>query len=167
MFFFVFLIAFGFAGYYGQFVSQNNQTLCLKTGIDVSDFISFTAQREGDLNRLLVPRDTDGLQCGQDSEVIGQKYLVFFDLSKCADPLVPLNGCPTPQTCVSECPSSDFVHDKPTCQQNLADYKKRLICTRKTDMNSIRSCDDIDRLIDAKHCAQWYLKSEPCKYIQC
>lgn len=123
----------------------------------------FEAHREGDLNRLLVPRDSDGYQCGQDSEVFDKKFLVFFDLAKCADPLVPLNGCPTPQTCVSECPKTNFVHDKQTCQQNLAAYKEKLICKRLVNKNTIGSCDDVDRLIQSEQCAKWYLKSEPCK----
>lgn len=126
--------------------------------------ILFEAYREGDLNRLLVPRDTDGYQCGQDSEVLDNKYLVFFDLAKCADPLVPLNGCQTPQVCVRECPSSNFVHALTTCQQNLEAYKEKLICTRKVNKNSIRSCDDVEKLVNTEQCAKWYLKSEPCKY---
>lgn len=123
-----------------------------------------TAYREGDLNRLLVPRDTDGLQCGQDSEVVDKPYLVFFDLSKCADPLVPLNGCPTPQTCVSECPSSNFVHNKDICNQNLAAYRDKLICKRNVIKNSIRDCNEVQQLIDTEQCAKWYLKSEPCEF---
>ena len=115
------------------------------------------------MNRLLVPRDTDGYQCGQDSEVLDKQFLVFFDLSKCADPLVPLNGCPTPQTCVKECPKSSFVHDKKTCQQNLVAYKEKLICKRLVNKNTISSCDDVERLIDTEQCAKWYLKSEPCE----
>lgn len=126
-------------------------------------FLVFTAQREGDLNRLLVPRDTDGRQCGQDSEVLNKKYLVFFDLAKCADALVPLNGCPTPQTCVEKCPDEPFIHNKAICQQNFDVYKKKLICTHRVDMNSIKNCGDIDKRIEDNECAKWYLKSEPRK----
>lgn len=110
-----------------------------------------------------MPRDTDGYQCGQDSEVVDKKYLLFFDLAKCADPLVPLNGCPTPQTCVSECPSSNFVHNMETCRQNFGVYKAKLICTRQVDKNTITSCNDVQTLIEKDQCAKWYLKSEPCK----
>lgn len=124
----------------------------------------FAAQREGDLNRLLVPRDTDGYQCGQDSDVIDKKYLLFFDLAKCADPLVPLNGCPTTQTCVKECPTTNFVHDKNVCNQNFAAYKQKLICTRHVNVNTIASCDKLEELMSSEQCARWYLKSEPCKF---
>ncbi|CRK97987.1 CLUMA_CG011358, isoform B [Clunio marinus] len=135
LFFFVFLIAFGFAGYY--------------------------AQREGDLNRLLVPRDSEGKQCGEDSEVLDKKFLLFFDLAKCADPLVPLNGCPTTQTCVKQCPTTNFVHSKQACQQNFQTYKEKLICTRNVAMKDIRNCDDVEKWIEKEQCAKWYLKSEP------
>lgn len=118
------------------------------------------------MNRLLVPRDTDGYQCGQDSEVIDKKYLVFFDLAKCADPLVPLNGCPTPQTCVHECPNTNFVHDIKTCNKDLAAYKTKLICTRHVNINTINSCSDVEKLINTEQCAKWYLKSEPCKLLE-
>lgn len=161
MFFFVFLIAFGFAGYYGNSIYKTNVSRQKIFGKIIE--IHFKAQREGDLNRLLVPRDTDGYQCGQDSEVLNKKYLVFFDLSKCADPLTPLNGCLTPQTCVESCPSSNFVHDRTVCEKDFAAYKERLICTRHVDMKSIKNCDDVHTRISNDQCAKWYLKSEPCK----
>lgn len=136
--FFLFLIAFGFAGYY--------------------------AQREGDLNKLLVPRDSEGFQCGQDSEVIDQKYLVFFDLSKCADPFVPINGCKTPQVCVKECPKETFLHSPGACNsEGVENYKKKLVCTRAVNLNMAKDCKDIDDLIAAEKCSRWYLKSQPCK----
>lgn len=115
------------------------------------------------MNRLLVPRDTDGYQCGQDSEVLNKKFLLFFDLSKCADPLVPLNGCPTPQTCVEQCPKTSFVHDKSVCQQNFAAYREKLICNRRVNVKTINNCNEVEKLIETEQCAKWYLKSEPCK----
>jgi len=113
---------------------------------------------------LLVPRDTDGLQCGQDSEVRDKPYLVFFDLAKCADPLVPINGCPTPQTCVKECPKVSFLFSMDACQKEvISSYKQKLICTRKVNVDTIRSCAEVEKYIDNEQCAKWYLKSEPCK----
>lgn len=136
--FFIFLIAFGFAGYY--------------------------AQREGDLNKILVPRDSNGYQCGQDSEVRDTKYLFFFDLSKCADPLVPIQGCPTPQTCVKDCPNESFMHAKSDCEKGIEGYKKKLICVRSVNVSQLKSCEEIDKKVSDQKCARWYLKSEPCKY---
>lgn len=135
LFFFIFLIIFGFTVYY--------------------------AQREGNLNKILIPRDSEGLQCGKDSEVVDSKFLFFFDLAKCADPLVPINGCPTPQTCIKECPHEAFLHDKTKCSKDLAEYKKKMICNRRIDVQSLGSCEEIDENVKNQECAQWYLKSEP------
>ncbi|CAG9809296.1 unnamed protein product [Chironomus riparius] len=135
LFFFIFLIIFGFTVYF--------------------------AQREGNLSKLLVARDSEGFQCGKDSEVVNSTFLFFFDLSKCADPLVPINGCPTPQKCVSECPHEAFIHDKTKCTKDIAEYKKKLICTRHVDIQSLKNCNEIDIKIQNQECAQWYLKSEP------
>lgn len=137
LFFIVFLGAFGYAAFY--------------------------AHQNGNLNKILIPRDSNGYQCGEDSEVLDTKFLFFFDLSKCADPLVPINGCPTPQICVKQCPQETFLHDINTCNQNIEAYKKRLFCTRDVDVNSLITCAQIDQKIKDKKCAEWYLKSEPCK----
>lgn len=110
-----------------------------------------------------MPRDSEGYQCGQDSEVIDEKNLFFFDLSACADPLVPINGCPTPQVCVKECPKESFLHDSTVCESNFQAYKKKLICTKKVDLNQAKDCNDINKLINDEKCAKWYLKSESCK----
>lgn len=58
---------------------------------------SSSAIKSGDVNRILVPTDSDGLKCGLDSGVEDKPYLVFFDLTKCLSPKVPITGCPTPQ----------------------------------------------------------------------
>lgn len=86
-------------------------------------------------------------------------------MAKCADPLVPINGCPTPQTCIKECPQEAFIHDKTKCSKDLAEYKKKMICKRRIDVQSLGSCEEIDEKVKNQECAQWYLKSEPCKYF--
>jgi solute carrier family 44 (choline transporter-like protein), member 2/4/5 len=121
------------------------------------------AFREGDLDRILIPRDTDGYQCGHDSEVVDKPYLMFFDLAKCADPLVPLNGCPTPQTCVKECPTESFLYNKETCRSDINTYKSKLICSRNVNIRDITSCDQVEKYIEEEKCAEEYLKSTSCK----
>ncbi|XP_070505123.1 choline transporter-like 2 [Chironomus tepperi] len=135
IFFFIFLIIFGFTVYY--------------------------AQREGNLKKILIPRDSEGFQCGKDSEVVDSNFLFFFDLAKCADPFVPINGCPTPQTCVQECPKETFHHDKTECMKDLEEYKKKLICNRHIIVKSLSTCMEVDERVKKQECAQWYLKSEP------
>lgn len=128
-------------------------------------FILLTAIREGDINKILVPRDSRGLQCGKDSEVLDKKYLLFFDLVKCADPLVPIQGCQTTQICVEKCPNSTFVFERSMCRSSdVAEIRKSLICLKEIDVNSITTCDAIHKHIEEEKCAKWYMKSEPCKY---
>lgn len=123
-----------------------------------------SAYRHGDINRILVPTDSQGLQCGVDSQVLGKPYLMFFDLQKCIDPLVPIHGCPTPQVCVEQCPQTTFSFGQ--CNAgNFAEIKRQLICTRQVRMDQITGCSDVETLLASDECAQWYLKSESCEYI--
>ncbi|KAG4077520.1 hypothetical protein HA402_002947 [Bradysia odoriphaga] len=123
--------------------------------------VGYYAIKNGDPDRLLVPTDSQGLKCGVDSEVISKPYLVFFNLERCIDPLVPINGCPTPQVCVEKCPDSIFIYDQSTCSaSNLESIKSKLICNRNVDIRTIQSCTAITDLINNDYCASWYLPSE-------
>lgn len=125
-----------------------------------------SAIHKGDVNRVIVPSDSNGLRCGVDSEVLDKPYLVFFELSKCADPRVPLTGCNTPQVCVSNCPNETFIYGEThKCDPSkLTQMKDKLICDIKVNKDrDIHDCRDIDRLIDEHRCARWYLRGEPCK----
>lgn len=59
--------------------------------------VGWYAITRGDIDRLLVPTNTEGLKCGVDSEVKDEQYLLFFNLAKCVDPTVAITGCPTRQ----------------------------------------------------------------------
>lgn len=99
-------------------------------------------------------------------QVISKPYLVFFNLEKCIDPLVPINGCPTPQVCVEQCPNSLFIYDTNKCNANeLESIKSKLICNRNVDVKTIGDCATLDRLINDDYCAKWYLPSESCKWF--
>lgn len=127
-------------------------------------FIGHYAVKNGDLDRLLVPTDSEGRKCGVDNEVVNKKYLLFFDLLKCIDPKVPLLGCSTPQICVSECPKTSFFYEERACSPNsIAQILGSLKCKSDVDLSTIRSCNEITRLINDDKCARWYLKSESCK----
>lgn len=114
-----------------------------------------------------MPTDSQGLQCGVDSQVLGKPFLMFFDLQKCIDPLVPINGCPTPQVCVEKCPQTTFTYEtgRGQCNAgNFAEIKRQLICTRSVQMDLINSCDQVETLMASDECAHWYLKSESCEF---
>lgn len=114
-----------------------------------------------------MPSDSYGLRCGVDSEVLDKPYLVFFDLSKCADPRVPLTGCNTPQVCVSNCPNQTFIYDTTDkCTPGtLSQIRDKLICDIHVHKErDVQSCRDVERLINDRKCARWYLKGESCEF---
>lgn len=97
-------------------------------------------------------------------QVITKPYLVFFNLEKCIDPLVPINGCPTPQVCVEKCPDSIFIYDQSACSAStLESIKSKLICNRDVLLPNIDSCSVLDHMIKTDRCATWYLPSQSCK----
>ncbi|XP_058466243.1 choline transporter-like 2 isoform X1 [Malaya genurostris] len=123
--------------------------------------VAYYAFMKGDLDRLLVPTDSNGLKCGVDSGVQKEPYLIFFDISECAKPDVPLYGCRTPQVCVSECPTEDFYFRYEECNANsIGTIRSQLICDRSVQKNEL-NCADIQPYIDRGRCAKYYLKSVP------
>lgn len=123
--------------------------------------VAYYALHHGDLDRLLVPTDSNGLKCGVDSEVQKEPYLVFFDITECAKYDVPLYGCKTPQVCVKECPTEDFTFVTNLCNANsLASIRSKLICDHTVQKDQL-GCNDIQSLIDRGRCARYYLKSVP------
>lgn len=123
--------------------------------------MAYYALHNGDLDRLLVPTDSNGLKCGVDSEVQNEPYLVFFDISECAKYDVPLYGCKTPQVCVRECPTEDFHIDSQVCNANtVINIRSKLICDHNVRKDQL-SCDDIRSYIERGRCAKYYLKSVP------
>ncbi|XP_053945220.1 choline transporter-like 2 [Anastrepha ludens] len=122
-------------------------------------FIAQYAVRNGDLNKLVVPTDSFNRKCGIDSSVLDKKYLFFFDLGKCIDPVVPLTGCPTPQVCVESCPTQTFIWDTMKNSLSFAELKERMICLTDADKNNLKSVNDIQRAIDEQRCARWYVRS--------
>ncbi|KAH8312643.1 hypothetical protein KR044_011859 [Drosophila immigrans] len=123
-------------------------------------FIAHYAVKNGDLNKLMVPTDMFNQKCGIDSSVLNKKYLFFFNLDQCIDPLVPITGCNTPQVCVESCPSQTFVWDSMK-NLNFEELKRRLICKTDADKAAIYSKADIQRAIDGNRCARYYIKSQP------
>lgn len=123
-------------------------------------FIAQYAVRNGDLNKLMLPTDSFNQKCGIDSGVLGKKYLFFFNLEKCIDPLVPLTGCPTPQVCVENCPSETFVWDSMK-NEDFSRLKPRLICLTDAIKRGITNKQQAQLAIDRNECARYYIKSAP------
>lgn len=120
-----------------------------------------TAIKNGDLDKLLTPTDSMNRKCGIDSAVAKEPFLFFFDLGKCLDPLVPITGCPTPQVCVSACPSESFFYESEKDVKSLEELKKKLICLPDVPINNKY---EIAKAIENNLCASWYIPSKPCKF---
>lgn len=142
---------------------------CFSASLTTHNIVLFpSAYRMGDVDRVIVPSDSNGLRCGVDSEVLDKPYLVFFELSKCADPRVPLTGCNTPQVCVSNCPNETFIYGEThkCTPATLSQIRDKLICNIKVNKNrDLQDCRSIDRFVDDHRCARWYLRGESCKLI--
>ncbi|KAF5306741.1 hypothetical protein FQA39_LY01499 [Lamprigera yunnana] len=108
---------------------------------------------QGDINHLLVPKDSQGALCGVDKHVKNKPYLFFFDLTKCLQP-IPFSGCRTTQVCVEKCPQTVFLLDS-VGYNNF--YPNDMIC-----VNDIkpRNKNEAVQLVSEGKCAQWYLPSE-------
>lgn len=104
----------------------------------------------GDPKLLLYPVDSNGNLCGF-GDNRGKENLFFFDLTKCASmgPGVFVNGCPTPQVCVSACPTENFFY--------LSSAASKLIC--KDGKNPGSNLIDITKAVKDGDCAAYYVQS--------
>lgn len=153
--FFFFVIGWAFVGYYGESLQP------IKIWKKLTKNFKFSAYREGDFHNIWTPRDSQGFKCGVDSTVKDKPYLVFFDIKECASPSVLALGCNTPQVCVKKCPEKFFLFDKNECnKEGFNSYRENMICKYNVNLNS---CDDIESAVKSKECAEYYLKSQPCK----
>ncbi|XP_076308432.1 choline transporter-like protein 1 [Tachypleus tridentatus] len=83
----------------------------------------------GDPKQLLHPTDSDGRICGE-GDLVDKPYLFSFDLTKCIKGFSSvLDGCPTQQVCVKNCPNTTFsTFNFLMLYQNEELIKEKLIC---------------------------------------
>ncbi|XP_036407946.1 choline transporter-like protein 2 isoform X2 [Megalops cyprinoides] len=69
--------------------------------------VGILAWSQGDPRKVIYPTDSRGQFCGQVGTPLEKKpFLFYFNIMKCASPLVLLEfQCPTTQICVEKCPS--------------------------------------------------------------
>ncbi|KAK1798978.1 hypothetical protein P4O66_007248, partial [Electrophorus voltai] len=69
--------------------------------------VGILAWTQGDPRKLIYPTDSTGQFCGQIGTPLEKKpFLFYFNIMKCASPLVLLEfQCPTTQICVESCPN--------------------------------------------------------------
>jgi solute carrier family 44 (choline transporter-like protein), member 2/4/5 len=99
--FVAFLIGWGVVGYFGNdlwFLRERTVIHCAR--VERIDFLHFSTALGftlGNPEKLIHPTDSDGRICGFHDAVKDKPFLFFFDLTKCANPIVLTTGCPTPQ----------------------------------------------------------------------
>ncbi|XP_053439242.1 choline transporter-like protein 2 isoform X2 [Nycticebus coucang] len=98
--------------------------------------VGIIAWTYGDPRKVIYPTDSRGEFCGQKgTKNTNKPYLFYFNIVKCASPLVLLEfQCPTPQICVEKCPdryltylnarnSRDFEYYKQFCVPGFQNNK--------------------------------------------
>ncbi|KAK3087196.1 hypothetical protein FSP39_002993 [Pinctada imbricata] len=116
--------------------------------------VAYFAFRYGDPRLLIYPVNSDNEVCGYGKQV-GKPYLHFFDMIECGRMGVGVfvNGCPTPQVCVSECPTENWVYIDTI--STASDLK---FC--KDSINPATSSKSVLNLVKDEDCARYTLKSK-------
>ncbi|XP_075226187.1 choline transporter-like 2 [Lycorma delicatula] len=120
------------------------------------------AYLNGDPNKLIVPADSEGRRCGQDSGVSGKPYLLFFDLTQCATPNVLFDGCATTQLCVEKCPDTEwtaYVYINEMKPFDASEVQNKLICKTRDIALTVTDVEKLKVVINNGQCAPWYLPS--------
>ncbi|KAM3926120.1 choline transporter-like protein 2 isoform 2-T2 [Leptodactylus fuscus] len=89
--------------------------------------VGIVAWTYGDPRKVIYPTDSKGQFCGQAGTANEKKpYLFYFNIMKCASPLVLLEfQCPTTQICVEKCPDRFLTYlSVATAQENFDYYKQ-------------------------------------------
>lgn len=135
--------------------------LVFVTGMAACSVIGYA---RGDPVKLIYPTDSSGNICG-DGNYKNKPYLMFFDMLKCArmGPSVIALGCPTPQVCVSSCPTEYWVYLQTMAKETLAGgsmvpaERKKMICKYHIDPNN--AGPTVQQLVTDESCAAYYVKT--------
>ncbi|XP_072005616.1 choline transporter-like protein 2 isoform X2 [Engystomops pustulosus] len=89
--------------------------------------VGIVAWTYGDPRKVIYPTDSKGQFCGQAGTPNEKKpFLFYFNIMKCASPLVLLEfQCPTTQICVEKCPDKFLTYIGVTTSQDNFDYYKQ------------------------------------------
>ncbi|CAG2236249.1 SLC44A2_4_5 [Mytilus edulis] len=135
------------------------------TGMIICTVIGYT---RGDPYKLILPTDSKGQICGYDAVVKDKPYLMYFDISTCAQmgAAAAVSGCPTPAVCRAACPTSYYVYIETkalalspgTLTQSDVD---KMICKdwATSQPSTGSSSSDIQAFIDDDDCAPYYMDS--------
>ncbi|KAI6243945.1 Choline transporter-like protein 1 [Aphelenchoides fujianensis] len=135
--------------------------------------VGWIAYSNGKPERVIFPTDSWGNACGKKRASVydtsSKPYLHFFDITRCVSYTTLLSGCPSPQICVSKCPTAYFSY---VCLATLpqAEFRKQIadhaFCHYSIDVPSIGNFSTFKDLVQSGLCAayteQWaFLLSPP------
>lgn len=127
-------------------------------------FVAYFAYRNGDPEKFILPRDSDGHICGQDRTARDKPNLFFFDLTECLVPEVVLDGCKTPHVCVASCPDTSWAAVEVLNSVNAIDWslvRSKLICRTEDISASVNSKQKLKEVLDNRLCARYYIAMKP------
>uniref|UniRef100_A0A8C6TVU1 Choline transporter-like protein n=1 Tax=Neogobius melanostomus TaxID=47308 RepID=A0A8C6TVU1_9GOBI len=105
--------------------------------------VGILAWSQGDPRKVIYPTDSRGQFCGHAGTPLEKKpYLFYFNIMKCASPMVLLEfQCPTTQMCVETCPDKFMTLVKAHYSQKDFDYYKNFCKEGVTNkMVSVKQC---------------------------
>ncbi|XP_064615928.1 choline transporter-like protein 2 isoform X2 [Liolophura sinensis] len=116
--------------------------------------VAYFAYTYGNPRLLLYPQDSQGNLCGYGTKK-DKPNLYFYDLLTCAKfgPGVFVDGCPTPQVCVSHCPNDTRAYRRGGGLPDQCDPDT--FCSNPGD--DTKTCK---QKIDSDECPAYVLKSE-------
>ncbi|XP_072568196.1 choline transporter-like protein 2 isoform X2 [Paramormyrops kingsleyae] len=99
--------------------------------------VGILAWSQGDPRKVIYPTDSSGQFCGQVGTKLEKKpFLFYFNIMKCASPLVLLEfQCPTTQICVEKCPDR-FMTLKKAYKNELDKKYYSSYCKEGADLSS-------------------------------
>lgn len=119
-------------------------------GLVVVGYFAFTY---GNPRLLLYPMNSQKELCGFGKQK-GKNYLMFYDLVACGKmgPGVFVDGCPTPQICVAECPKTNWHY-----LAALGDKSKLQHCQPGVDLTT--TTKTVEQLVKDEDCPAYVLES--------
>ncbi|CAD5235604.1 unnamed protein product [Bursaphelenchus xylophilus] len=126
-------------------------------------FVAFIAYNYGKPERILYPTDSWGNSCGKKRPSVfdtsEKPYLYFFDLTKCVSYTTLLSGCPTPQMCVSRCPTKYWSYVSLARAWSVDSVQQNAFCDYTVDVNSITTFNQLQTLVKTGKCAAYTVPS--------
>ncbi|KAJ8415983.1 hypothetical protein AAFF_G00380050 [Aldrovandia affinis] len=119
--------------------------------------VGILAWSHGDPRKVIYPTDSRGQFCGQAGPLEKKPFLFYFNIMKCASPLVLLEfQCPTTQICVEKCPSEFLTLVKAKTKREHMDVFQQY-CKEGTDLSTM----SVPEILKERLCPTMLIPSKP------